>query len=101
MRTRHSIRPQLAGMALTAMLAAPAHALDDVISQGGFSGGGAMTGALSGTDTDHDGILDASFDNITAFSLSFSGDSLVAPFTLGMADLAGLGLIALALRRHA
>jgi hypothetical protein len=58
-------------------------------SQSGFAGGGSVTGSFSGVDLDLNGILDASFGEISLFSLSFSGGS-VAPFSLGYSDLVGL-----------
>lgn len=88
MQNRHLI--PLAALVLAGFFATPAGAQDYLISQAGFSGGGTLSGGFSATDSDQNGVLDASFDAISGFSLSFSGDSLVPDFTLGQADLVGL-----------
>ncbi len=93
-------------LAVAAIAATPAQAIIDFsgdliavtdlgggnysFSQSGFSGGGIVTGSFSGFDDDGDLQL-ASFTNeITAFSMSLSGNAFVADFTLGFADLYGL-----------
>ena len=53
-------------------------------SQDGFAGGGLLTGTFSGVDTG-DGVLVLS--ELSAFALSFAGDTNVPDFTLGLADL--------------
>jgi hypothetical protein len=94
-----TIRPNrlAASLAIASVLAfsaVGAQAASYTFSQGGFTGGGSLTGSFSGVDSDANGLLDASpspgVSEITAFSLSFSGDSQVANFTLGYSDLAGL-----------
>lgn len=70
--------------------ASPASALSFSFSQYGFDGGGSLTGSFSGTDLDHNGWLDSSFGEITAFSVSFSRDANVGAFSHGLADLVGL-----------
>lgn len=77
-------------LVLALCLGQPALAQDYLFSQAGFSGGGVLSGGFSGGDSDGNGVLDYSFDSITAFSLNFSGDSLVPDFSLGLGDLAGL-----------
>lgn len=87
----HSKPHHIAATVLTlAALAGPAQAGSYVFSQGGFSGGGSLTGSFSGIDSNFDGWLDASLGEVSAFALSFSGDSRVGDFSLGFADLAGL-----------
>lgn len=83
----------LASLATTFLLvvvAAPASAQSYSFSQGGFDGGGSLIGSFSGTDLDHNGWLDSSAGEITAFSVSFSGDANVGSFSHGLADLVGL-----------
>lgn len=87
--------PRLAGfsfaVALCFALAAPtAHATSYAFSQGGYSGGGWITGTFTGSDIDLDGQINSFLGEVTAFSLSFSGDSIVPGFTHGLADLSGL-----------
>lgn len=77
-------------LALGLFLGQSAQAQEYDLYQEGFSGGGVLTGSLSGIDTSGDGTLDLSVDSITAFSISFSGDSFVPSFSLGLTDLAGL-----------
>jgi hypothetical protein len=59
-------------------------------SQTGFTGGGLLSGSFSGADINLDGILDFSANEISAFSLSFTGGTSVSAFTLGYGDLFGL-----------
>lgn len=59
-------------------------------SQGGFGGGGQITGSFVGNDINGNGQL-SSFDNeISDFTVSYSGDATVGAFTLGFSDLFGL-----------
>jgi hypothetical protein len=69
----------------------PASALSFTFSQGGYSEGAVVTGTFSGVDLDLNGQL-AGFggDEISAFSMSFSGNSIVSAFSLGIDDLFGL-----------
>ena len=61
--------------------------------QDDFIGGGFVAGTFSGVDLDGNGRLTAGtyFDltvfEITAFSVSFSGNTLAQPFSLGLVDL--------------
>lgn len=59
-------------------------------TQTGFSGGGTVTGTFSGSDLDNDGFLNSFLGEITAYSMSFSGDSIIADFSHGLSDLYGL-----------
>lgn len=59
-------------------------------SQGGFDGGGSVSGSFSGADLDLNGFLDFNSSEISSFSLSFSGGTLAPAFTMGLGDLAGL-----------
>lgn len=78
-------------VAATLLLSASgAQAADYVFTQTGFSGGGSLSGSFSGVDLDLDGLLDASFGELSAFTLNFSGDRVIADFSLGLGDLAGL-----------
>ncbi len=82
----------LASLAATLLVAAatPASAQSYVFSQSGFDGGGSLSGTFTGTDLDNNGWLDSAFGEITAFSVSFSGDANVGAFTHGFDDLVGL-----------
>ena len=63
-----------------------AAAADYAMSQTGFSGGGVLSGAFSGADGNGNGQL--TLDELLAFDLSFSGDTLVPDLTLSRPDLA-------------
>lgn len=75
---------------LLAIAASSAGATTYLFSQGGYSGGGTITGSFEGADVNRDGqIALFTLGEITGFSLSFSGDSLVGSFQHGLGDLAG------------
>jgi len=79
------------GAALVFAFAAPAaHATVYTFSQGGYTGGGTISGTFTGSDLNADGQIVSFMGEVTAFSLSFSGDSIVASFTHGLPDLWGL-----------
>lgn len=59
-------------------------------TQTGFSGGGTVTGTFSGSDFDNNGFLSSFAGEITDYSMSFSGDSIVADFSHGLSDFYGL-----------
>ncbi len=59
-------------------------------SVGGWGGGGTVSGTFAGTDNDLDGQLNSFAGEVTGFSMSYSGGTIVAPFALGFADLFGL-----------
>jgi hypothetical protein len=59
-------------------------------SQGGFFGGGVVTGSFTGVDNDADGQLSSFVGELTDFHFAYSGGSQVHAFTLGLADLFGL-----------
>ncbi|NND59238.1 MAG: VPLPA-CTERM sorting domain-containing protein [Gammaproteobacteria bacterium] len=65
-------------------------------SQGGFDEGATVTGSFTGEDLDSDGQIVFFGDEsrgpgaeLTAFTLTFSGNSLVGGFTVGLSDLFG------------
>jgi hypothetical protein len=58
--------------------------------QTGFSEGAMVTGSFTGEDLDSNGQLSAFTGEITDFQMAFSGNSVVAGFTLDFADLQGL-----------
>ena len=69
-------------------LALPASALSYTFEQTGFTGGGTITGSFTANDVNNDGYIYAdpwgaplSGYEVSQFSLSFTGDSLVADFT--------------------
>jgi len=83
------IRATVASLGLAAC--GQLQAIDYAFSQGGFAEGATVSGSFSGEDTDGNGFLNHFvFDGVlelTDFSLSFSGNSLVEAFTLDFDDL--------------
>ncbi len=59
-------------------------------TQGGWTGGGLVTGTFSGLDGDGDLQLDSFFGEISAFGMSFSGNGFAPAFSFGLANLEGL-----------
>jgi hypothetical protein len=57
---------------------------------GGWGGGGTVTGSFDGTDLDGDGQLSSFAGEVTGFSMSYSGGTIVGPFALTFAELFGL-----------
>jgi len=54
-------------------------------SQTGFDGGGSLSGSFQGADANNDGWISTS--EVSTFSLSFTGDSIVSDFSQGLGDL--------------
>lgn len=87
--------PQLLGWTLAAslLLSAAANAAVYEFSQGGYDEGATITGTFEANDLDGSGQIDVGnaplpgFGEVSAFSLSFSGNSLVAPFSHSLSDL--------------
>ena len=71
------------------LTALPSEAASFQFSQGGFDGGGQITGHFAGEDTDHDGWLFGY--EISDFSLSFSGNAQVNAFTHALGNGSGPG----------
>lgn len=72
-------------------LMAQAHALSFSFHQGGFAEGASVSGFFTGEDSNNNGSLEhIGTGEVTDFSLTFTGNSLVAGFTLGFSDLFGL-----------
>jgi hypothetical protein len=59
-------------------------------SVGGWTGGGEVTGSFSGEDTNLNTQLNSFTGEITAFTASYSGGSIVSPVSFELADLFGL-----------
>jgi hypothetical protein len=59
-------------------------------TQSGFSEGAIVTVTFSGSDLNADTQITSFDGEVTAFSMSFSGNSVVPAFSLGLADLFGL-----------
>ncbi len=92
---RFAARVRSATLAVAALVSAPlAAAASYTFTQGGYSGGGVLSGSFSGVDVDGDGWLThlGAGGELSAFALGFAGDSQVAAFTLGAAELQGLVL---------
>ncbi len=58
-------------------------------TQDGYDEGATISGTFAGEDLDNDGQLTSFNGELTNFTMSFSGNSLVSAFTLGFADLWG------------
>ena len=58
--------------------------------QSGFAEGATVSGTFTGEDLDGNGQLSSFDGEITDFQMSFSGNSVVAAFSLGFAELFGL-----------
>ena len=69
---------------------APVSATTYTFVQGGFSEGATISGQFTASDDNGDGQLDSFSGEVSAFTLQFSGNSLVAAFTLGLGDLFAL-----------
>jgi len=74
-------------LALTAAVCAalPAHALQFQFTQTGYADAALVQGTFSGTDLDADGVIYG--HEITAYTMSFSGNSAVAAFAHGRNNL--------------
>jgi hypothetical protein len=85
--------PLIAACAGAALLASPAQATNYKFTEGGFTDGATLTGSFTAIDLDGNGVfgdgntLSPSQQEITAFSVTFSGNSLVMPFQFGLPDL--------------
>lgn len=84
----------LMGVLAATVATASASAISFNFSQGGFSEGATVSGSFSGSDSDLDGYLTydlfGGLAEVTDFSLSFSGNSLVGAFSMGLPDLQAL-----------
>ena len=73
-----------------ALVAAPASARTFMFSQTGFSGGGSVSGTFDAVDVDGNGQISSFAGEVSGYSMSFSGDSMVGNFSHGFGDLFGL-----------
>ncbi len=85
----------LAFTALAALFAAtvPAEAAVYYFSQGGYTDGASVFGSFTGSDLDGDGFIDASVGEVTDFTASFSGNTVVSAFTIDYSNLVGGTLV--------
>lgn len=83
-RTLHWL--SLIGMLALVGAGMPASALSFTFIQTGYSEGAQVTGSFEGVDSDENGQLSSFEGEVTAFSVSFSGNSLVPAFSLGIED---------------
>lgn len=51
-------------------------------TQSGFDEGATLSGSVTGVDTDNNGYIDSFTGEVSSFTLSFSGNSLVSAFTV-------------------
>lgn len=85
---KHRLLTLAGALAAACIACTPAHAATYLFSQGGYAGGASISGSFAGEDLDADGWLYGY--EITAFSLSFSGNYAVPAFSHGLSDLNGL-----------
>lgn len=90
MSTRHSFGTMLAIVLASSAGAASVSGSTYTFLQEGFSQGATIAGSFSGTDLDGNGRLSHGAGEIDGFNLTFTGNALVGPFTLGMGDLIAL-----------
>lgn len=83
---------RVAGAAIIGALAIPmqAQATTYVFTQAGYSAGATATGGFTGDDLNDDGIINSLEGEVSSFSLSFSGNSIVGAFSLDATSLIGL-----------
>lgn len=84
----------LLSAALTLANAASAQTVSFDFFQSGYDDGAFVSGTFAGEDLNTNGRLEwnptPGLNELTAFSLSFSGNSLVGAFSLGLGDVMGL-----------
>jgi hypothetical protein len=72
------------------MVPLQAHATTYLFTQAGYSAGAIANGSFIGNDLNNDGIINSLAGEVSNFSLSFSGNSIVNAFTLDASSLIGL-----------
>jgi hypothetical protein len=88
--TKLGIATVAAAITLTATHQA-ASAASFSFSQGGYSEGASVTGMFTGEDLDNDGVINSFIPGeVTGYTISFSGNSLVPAFSHGLPELFGL-----------
>lgn len=75
------------------LVASLAGAADYSFTQSGFSGGGVISGSFSGVDANGDGQISSFSNEVSGFSLTFSGDTIVGSFAHSLTDLNSGGLV--------
>ena len=73
-----------------ALAAGPASARTYTFTQTGYDGGGSVSGTFDAVDVDGNGQISSFAGEVTGYSMSFSGDSLVGAFSHGFGDFFGL-----------
>jgi hypothetical protein len=77
-------------LALVALASSPANAVVYTFSQGGYSGGGSITGSFDAIDLDGNGQISSFLGEVSGFTMSFLGDSRVGNFSHSISNLYGL-----------
>lgn len=57
------------------------------ITQGGWSGGGTIYGLFTGDDSNNDGYLDFSSNEIYSYDINFTGNLIIGDFSHNLSDL--------------
>lgn len=78
-------------LCLALMAAVSVRAQGQAYTQGGFGGGGQVSGSFSGVDANEDGFL--GLNELVAFSFNYSGGDGIPSFSADLADLTGFGFL--------
>ena len=74
----------------TPLMSANAVTIDYYYSQGGYSNGGTVSGTFSANDSNNDGQISSFSSEVTAFTLTFSGNITIPSFSHNFGNLSGL-----------
>lgn len=80
----------IALVASTLVLSTSVNAVTYNFYQSGYAEGAFVSGTFTGDDLDFNGQLSSFNNEVTDFTMSFSGNSLVPTFSLGFLDLDGV-----------
>lgn len=88
-----SVTPSHAGVITTTALSSPV--VESPLGTysyaiGGWTGGGTVSGIFTGADSDASGQLSSFSGEVTGFTMSYTGGSIVGPLGFTFADLFGL-----------
>ena len=72
------------------LLTKPVQAQVYYFTQSGFDGGGTISGTFTGVDSNIDGSISSDDDEVSGYTLSFTGNSFIGGFTHSYANFIGL-----------